>query len=724
MKLFYTILLLLTYPVYLFAKSKSKNDDVYEIIMNNIRNVEWQSIRDVHDTDNDVEKSMKSILPDGSWQTINYASHRQTAWEPVAHLKCVHEMAIAYTFKSSLFFGNNDLYNDIVEALQFWYDADPRSSNWFNQQIFAPKEIGEILILLRSGRNKVPQQLENDLLSRMAKIGGSPDGQYSSGGSNRINIASHWIFRGCLQKDSSVLNKGIYNYLLPVMFCKPGGGLQPDFSYQEHGNQLYIGNYGYAFVQNISEGALYLRNTPYALTGEQLRLFSQFVIHTYLSSIRGSYYSFSIPGRQVANKNTLDQTRTIDILSRMILIDPDNTKIYEEATKRCLKKESPSFAIKPSHKHYWRSNYTMHIRPDYYFDVRFVSNRTLRTENVNNEDKKGFFLSDGATNMTIKGDEYLNIFPVWDWCKIPGVTAPLLDSLPNMKEQVGGLPGEESFCGGVSDSLFGADVYNMNYTAFKVKAKKSWFYFDNEIVCLGANINSANNAPVATTVNQCLSKGIIILKQNNSIDSYNKLFGIKNFNNNLQWVIHNGFGYYFPQGGNITVSDKIQNGNWLTISESQKNAEVKEDVFSLWINHGEKPSNASYAYIIVPDIYDEKQMEEYEQHQFIKILANNDSLQAVSNNNLHIAEAIFYKKNVSMQFDETHIISVSDPAAIMIRDNGQSFKINVSDPTQQLKDISIMITDKAKNKNITLKIKLPEGEKAGSSCSAYLNLEG
>ena len=42
-------------------------------------------------------------------------------------------------------------------------------------------------------------------------------------------------------------------------------------------------------------------------------------------------------------------------------------------------------------------------------------------------------------------------------------------------------------------------------------AKKSWYFFDNEVVCLGAGIQSTSTYPVHTTVNQCFLKGGILV---------------------------------------------------------------------------------------------------------------------------------------------------------------------------------------------------------------------
>jgi len=72
-----------------------------------------------------------------------------------------------------------------------------------------------------------------------------------------------------------------------------------------------------------------------------------------------------------------------------------------------------------------------------------------------------------------------------------------------------GMPGATAFAGGVSDSLYGASAYELNFDS--VTAKKAWFFFDKEVVCLGAGIRSKAKETVTTTVNQCWLNGSIAI---------------------------------------------------------------------------------------------------------------------------------------------------------------------------------------------------------------------
>ena len=59
-----------------------------------------------------------------------------------------------------------------------------------------------------------------------------------------------------------------------------------------------------------------------------------------------------------------------------------------------------------------------------YFSVKMVSSRTIGTESGNGENLLGFWLPFGLTYLVQRGDEYDGLPVVWDWSRLPGVTAP------------------------------------------------------------------------------------------------------------------------------------------------------------------------------------------------------------------------------------------------------------------------------------------------------------
>jgi chondroitin AC lyase len=73
-------------------------------------------------------------------------------------------------------------------------------------------------------------------------------------------------------------------------------------------------------------------------------------------------------------------------------------------------------------KQFWCSDFMVHRRTTFYTSVKMHSDRMLNGEFINQERKRSQHLSDGVNFLYQSGQEYQNIFPVWDWTKLPGTT--------------------------------------------------------------------------------------------------------------------------------------------------------------------------------------------------------------------------------------------------------------------------------------------------------------
>ena len=74
--------------------------------------------------------------------------------------------------------------------------------------------------------------------------------------------------------------------------------------------------------------------------------------------------------------------------------------------------------------------------------------------------------------------------------------------------------------------------------------------------------------------------------------------------NNVNWVHQDKIGYIFPDPTTINLSNQAEEGRWSDITDQKNISEeiVSEEVFMLWFNHGNRPNNASYQYIVAPDV--------------------------------------------------------------------------------------------------------------------------
>ncbi len=656
--------------------------------------------------DQDVKTNSTSLKANGSWSTIDYSSTAGTGWAPLIHLNRIKQFAVALNENIE----NVQLADQTVNALRYWLKVDPTSTNWFQGEIASPTNIGEILMLLKN-TNILPKTLQDSLLTQM-----SQGNVVKAVGANKLDIAIHMIYRACVTRDKALMDSAVHQAFLPITLANKQG-LQSDYSYLQHGPQLQIASYGQVFLNGEYKVASWLLGTSYALSAEKVKILDHYLVDTFLKTIRGRYIDFNTEGRGISRNDVLDKKNISEqknghaLLTLAKKVSQKNTEKLEEAQQRISEKQAPSFKIEPLHTHFWKGDYTLHLRPAYSFNVRSVSKRTIRAEQGNNENLLAKFLPDGSTNIQRSGSEYFNIMPIWEWDKIPGITSR--DYPVDQKMTIEwGERGLSPFVGGVSDGVYGASVYQLNYN--EVRAKKAWFFFDDEVVCLGADINSFAKESITTTVNQAWAKGAVKAFANGKLSTVNK----KLSTNNLQWVWHDSIGYYFPSQGNVELSKQTQKGSWAKINTNRSTDAVKGDVFKLWFNHGTDPVKQSYAYIVKPGV-SEKDMQN-QPKSAVQILANDETMQAVKNENLNMMQIVFYQAG-KLQ-NQKIAISVDQACVLLIKDiDSEQPTIYIADPTQTLTDLKLTFSSEMLKVTEPISVTLPQGNQKGATVSIKLN---
>lgn len=660
-------------------KAYTSKDD-YELIMQRVRE-QLYAATDAATMDKNATSLLKQMTAEGKWPSIDYGCYFRTNWEPVDHLQRIKKIALAYTCPASGLYGNQVLFRAIDKGLRYWNDKDPVSYNWWYNQISAPKAMADILALMEAGETKLSQSVVKGLMEKMER---SDPRKWT--GANKMDIAIHHLIRGCVLKNDSIVTANAGEILEPVKITD-GEGIRKDLSYQQHGPQLYIGGYGTVFVDNIARMGGLFADTKYAMTDEQLSLFSRFVRETYLNVFRGCYLDFSVTGRGVSRANVLDYSKSTDFLEKIKELDPAHAVDYDAALARFTSGKGDKERA-ARNAMYYCSDYMLHNRKSYDFSVRASSVRTSKTESGNGENLYGTYMSDGATSIRVDGNEYLNIFPVWEWDKIPGTTVPAGEK-PNKADW--GKPGKATFTGGVSDGKYGVMAYDMD--DYDTKTKKAWFFFDNEIVCLGAGIRSSANEEITTSVNQCHLVGDVYASAGNQVTKLSR--GSHQVDGKTDWLWHNKVAYIFPQTNNLRLKNDIQKGSWAKINFNESDKEQALPIFNLWITHGSKPQSATYSYIIVPGIASPQAMASYAREE-VKIESNTEAIQAVSCVRLDLLEIVFYQPG-TLAYGDTQV-EASKPCIVLVKGmSTASPEILVTDPTQKEtleagKDIKIIST--------------------------------
>lgn len=282
--------------------------------------------------------------------------------------------------------------------------------------------------------------------------------------------------------------------------------------------------------------------------------------------------------------------------------------------------------------------------------------------------------------------------------------------------------GATDFVGGVTDSVYVTSVYDMN--EFGTTARKAWFCFDKEIVCLGANIQNTASGNVITTINQALLRDndITINRATGTLETIAATAPDTKSYTDANWVLHRNIGYYFPVSNqNVNVYNQVQTGSWSSIKDGASTNIESANVFGLYINHGASTTPQSYVYAVVPNVNSVTEMNTYQQSNAFSVLMNTAALQAVQHNTQKVLQAAFnqagalHLNTTALPTAKVVSVMVSNPCAIIVKDIDKLKNVvSIADPTQQLTSIDVTLTY-SDGQVVTQTATLPTGNYTGQS---------
>ena len=671
--------------------------------------------------DNQVETIVAKMKEDGSFPGIDYADLSTTAGFPQQrHIGDLLYLARVYQSKTSTYHHSKQLMETIEKGLRYWAKNDYVGDNWHDSQITVPTILINLMLVMG---NELPDDLVEKLQPIIGRANMSASGARPSG--DRIVIAGILAKNMLFRENFAEFEKVIKIIEGEIKFSTGERGIQHDYSFHHRPDRVNnTTSYGYGKYANaFGEWLVYVNGTKYQFSKEKINQLVDYYIDGITKQlVYGVYEDVSVKNRDITSKNNFQPRGTVEI--ERLLVGTDYRKAELEELIRLRKgtaKPSKSFA-----KFFWQTEHFVFQRPNFYTTVRMFSTRNANMEMpYNGPGKPTHHRADGTNYLLLKGNEYQNIWPVYDWQKISGTTVlqkPKLHGPEDIQKK-----GLTRFVGAVTDDLYGAVVFDFKSPHDMVEAKKSWFFFDEEYVCLGTHIRSESKLPVATTINQVLLKGEVTIMQDGNkavLPQGNRV------TDKVKWVHHDRIGYIFPEPTKVNVSNQNESGTWAAITD-QKNISkepVNEQVFKLWFDHGARPTKAGYQYIVVPDIDQNKLMETSENNRSVKILSNTDTVQAVFHGKLNMVQAAFYQA-AELNVSPTFSLKMDSQGMALIKMDGSRIKtISVADPSRQLSRISITVSGiyavkkegliclpNNQLKQTILLIDLPQGVYAGKS---------
>ncbi|MEU4446304.1 polysaccharide lyase family 8 super-sandwich domain-containing protein [Actinosynnema sp. NPDC050801] len=460
---------------------------------------------------------------DGTWPDVDYSSRDAADFPAMEHLHRARTLPPA----------------ERLAALVAWRRLAPTSDNWWYNEIGAPQLVGDALLDL---------DLSPAERASWGEWLASAVGPVEKTGQNLVWASAIHLRRGLITRDDAVVAEAV-DRMCSVLAFTDGEGVQDDYSFHQHGPQLYSGGYGASLVESLTRW-LHLFPEP------AVRFFTDFLLDGQQWFAHGSSYDFTAMGRELVRPDA----HRLDSLRAAVdrLIGSGSRYRADELAALASRLDGAGPPLVGT-RWFPRSDYLVHRRPTWAFTVRASSTRTVPTETLNGENTLGRHLGDGVATIRLgSSDGYREVLPVWDWARLPGTTTEQGRSLlPRPYLERGAA---EDVFGWAADG-HGAAVVRIAGVDRFTDGWKAWFCFPDAVVALGAGISAPGANRVVTTIDQRLAVGDV------STDP----------------VRHGGI-TYVPLAPHFT---SLEGG-----------------IFTIGFDHGPSPVNASYACLIAPEVPD------------------------------------------------------------------------------------------------------------------------
>lgn len=578
-------------------------------------------------------------------------------------------------------------------------------------------------------------------------------------GANIIDCSTTAVGLGALREDNELVYLGmlassqtfvIQNVEDSAQIAANGynSGFYPDGSYLDHIKVPYLGAYGIEFMKGGAKIPSLLAGTPWKYPEQVQDNLESYIVEGFgngmykgmmLDCLKGRSVSRPASSNQAAGREAMmiilqivdsfsqeAKETTLSALKAWLeedegfidsLVGAENMAIKKKA-KEILEDTSIQSNIAPVHKSYPLMDRVVHRTEDYLFALSMYSERIQNTEIMNDENRFGWHQNNGMTYIYDEDNQYTeNYWNTVNPLRLPGTTVVPVNIGTGKPDgsgfaQGGDFCSKESWVGGTSIGNYG--VSGMSFSgetqgiagdapvsyAPDLKGKKSWFMFDDEMVCLGAGITNKNmELSVETTIenkklrkdgsNQLLVNGEkteIPVKEANVKELVERTADVSGTSfEQVNWAHLEGnqsvgTGYYFPEENTeIQVRRGQTTGSWKDVGTFE--GESTENYLEMWVDHGQNPENASYSYVLLPETSAEE-TENYAQAPKVTILENSSEVQAVRHETLKITGINFWQE----QGGSVDGITSDKAASVMLQETEQgTVKVSVSDPTMKNK---------------------------------------
>ena len=636
---------------------------------------------------------------------------------------------------------------EFILANKYGPNTKKGSSNWWDWEIGSPRSMMDVSFLMR---DEMPATMKQSVVATIDRFVPKADYRLNSSlketGANLIDKVSIVIKRAAFEGSSSRLEHA-KSCMAPLFtYVTSGDGFYKDGSFIQHTSIPYNGSYGFVLLDELTNCIIMLNFTEQAVSPENIALYEKFLNDSFIPFLSyGGNVLDLVRGRAVSRMAQQGDTMGMKMMGTILqyaeTVDTESAaqiraKLKTIAQEKFSQTQTQDFSLVPysdyirvqvlrntedveaatrqsSYNVYSYMDRTVVHREDFTFTVSNSSKRMYNTEQGNNENNKGRYQGMGHTQIYTSDISQYNdhYFATVDNYRVSGVTTAHQDISFNTSGQsawAGGvtldgvngvsgliLTGDKPFSK-PSASGTGNDS-NVSGSRSGISAYKSYFVFGDQLIFLGTGITNDGSDPKVATVETIVDNRKIKADGSNTLivdgNAYLNANGEEVLSNpGYAWLEGNAddaIGYVFLDSADVLIKKETRTGTWNDVNKLAKFTEYTErtnNFLSLAVQHGQKPTDSQYAYIVLPQASQEETAS-YRADEHIAIIKQEGGIHALKD---------LASGQIAMNFFTAGTagdVTVDKPSAVILdkADNGETLRLAVSDPTRSLSEITITI---------------------------------
>jgi chondroitin-sulfate-ABC endolyase/exolyase len=280
----------------------------------------------------------------------------------------------------------------------------------------------------------------------------------------------------------------------------------------------------------------------------------------------------------------------------------------------------------------------------------------------------------------------------WDWCRWPGATSPHLTLAENYDPKTSWANrffSAATFVGGVSckgrNGMFALKLHEHYYDP-SFRAYKTYFFFENEIICLGSNIESryASHAFGTTLFQSWMPESVMPIQVNGAVVTAFPFEFRGEEGQPLTLMDPYGNGYFVPDSRDVRLTRGEQQSR-----DAWNKGDTSGAFSTCWLDHGQAPRDDGYGseryhYAMLVQTSAEA-LADYAKAAPYRVL--------MQNHQAHILEHLGHlgQKTMAYALFETDWIiphgilrKTDTPVMAMVKETGDGLVLSLADPDLRL----------------------------------------